>query len=738
LKGMFNNNNTEIINLKLRYNLKNKNIITEFYYHIPTKSVIIRLNHKYEPTNIIFKVDTNDWSNNGEKITKLLNSRGVDQENIKLIVLTLDDNWNTIIDINFNNGHSNSDRTYVCRDISENLTNENNDIEKSQANLLVKLFQEKSSSILFKDQFNVPHTLVNIQDHYEVLPIEGTKLKRYLSKIYYDEYERVPNSEAVKNVVQLLESKAFFEGKAITLHLRTAWSNIETKDSVYYDLTDSKNRCVKITADGWKVVDTQTEVLFRKYNHLSSQVEPMIIDNMDTMDGKILDEFMTIFNIKGEDNKLLLKCYIISLFIPDIPKPILLLHGEQGGAKSTIQELIKMLVDPSSIQTLTFPRDSNEFIQQLSHNYIVYYDNISYIQDWISDLLCRAVTGSSFSKRALWTNDDDFYYSFKRNIGINGIDIAATKADLLDRSIIIQTERIDKTDRIKIEKIWEKFDRIRPQVLGSIFNILSKVLRYKNQHGEISFPNGLNRMADWEEYAEIISRCMGNAEGEFQRVYQENIGVQVDEAIDSSPLSMAIIELMADKEEGSSLTETPTELYSKLNEIAESKSNINTSKIKSWPKSASYLSRRINGIKTNLREKGIEITLRKDEKGKRIITIFKVSSMALMSPNISESSTKQEEKIDGISNNDQVQSKVSSNENPQVRTQNPSFATMDSMDGTLHRDEKGSEKLTYQEGEHEEDIDNKYGIRLGTKSNLPIHKITKKQFDSLSERSKKD
>ena len=54
-------------------------------------------------------------------------------------------------------------------------------------------------------------------------------------------------------------------------------------------------------------------------------------------------------------------------------------------------------------------------------------------------------------------------------------------------------------------------------------------------------------MADWEEYAEIISRCMGNPDGEFQRVYQENIGVQIDEAIESSPLSQAVIELMNDE-----------------------------------------------------------------------------------------------------------------------------------------------------------------------------------------------
>jgi hypothetical protein len=84
----------------------------------------------------------------------------------------------------------------------------------------------------------------------------------------------------------------------------------------------------------------------------------------------IFDQFMNLINVKGEDNKLLLKCYIISLFYPEIPKPILMLHDEQGSAKPTLQELIRMLVDPSSILTLTFPRDLNDLVQKLSHNYI--------------------------------------------------------------------------------------------------------------------------------------------------------------------------------------------------------------------------------------------------------------------------------------------------------------------------------------------------------------------------------
>lgn len=72
------------------------------------------------------------------------------------------------------------------------------------------------------------------------------------------------------------------------------------------------------------------------------------------------DRFIRLLNIKGEDRKLLVKCYIVASFIPEFDKPILMLHGDPGAAKSTLQELIKTLVDPSSVLTFALPRDVNE------------------------------------------------------------------------------------------------------------------------------------------------------------------------------------------------------------------------------------------------------------------------------------------------------------------------------------------------------------------------------------------
>ena len=386
---------------------------------------------------------------------------------------------------------------------------------------------------------------------------------------------------------------------------------------------------------------------------------------------------MDLLNIHEEDTRLLLKCYIISLFIPGIAKPILMIHGEQGSAKTTFQELIKMLVDPSILKTLSFSKDFNVLIQILSHNYITYFDNISSIPDWISDLFCRAVTGSAFSKRQLYTDDDDIIYDFKRSIGFNGINLGASKADLLDREILIQLERIPKEKRKKLEEIWDEFDQNKPKLLGYIFDILVEVLRFKKEY-EIQFPQGYNRMADFEEYAEIISRCMGYPEGQFLRVYQYNIGLQIDEAIEASPLSAAIrIFIMEIKEwQG-----TTTQLLDELNGIAENDLKINITNNSSWVKSANQLSRRINEIKTNLREKGIIIERFKDKDSKRIIKIRMIPTVSSYRPE-TENQQQNEKLITADRFDDTHQ--VSSYKYSTIKEQKNNSERYDDRDDSLH------------------------------------------------------
>ena len=140
------------------------------------------------------------------------------------------------------------------------------------------------------------------------------------------------------------------------------------------------------------------------------------------------------------------------------------------------QEFIKLVVDPSAALTTAFPNNLAELVQILSHSYLTFFDNVSEISQLSSDQLCRAVTGSGFTKRGLYTDDEDFIYNMKRAVGYNGINVAATRADLLDRILNIQLKPIDKRQRSKLKSLYKDVERILPHLLGYIFDVIVKVL----------------------------------------------------------------------------------------------------------------------------------------------------------------------------------------------------------------------------------------------------------------------
>jgi|GEM_PF-3138508 len=205
---------------------------------------------------------------------------------------------------------------------------------KSSAELLMELAREKIDKV-FKDQTGLAYALVSIAYHREVLPIETGRFKRYLAKLFWDEYQKIVTSEPIKGVSQILQAQAEHEGETFPLNLRVA----SYMDSFYYDLTDDEWRSVKITKSHWEI-ETETPILFTRHRALP-QVEP----DRDYGDVTLMD-FVALTNIKDPTHQLLICVYIISLFIPDISHPILNLHGEKGSAKSMLFTLVKLLVDP--------------------------------------------------------------------------------------------------------------------------------------------------------------------------------------------------------------------------------------------------------------------------------------------------------------------------------------------------------------------------------------------------------
>ncbi len=194
---------------------------------------------------------------------------------------------------------------------------------------------------------------------------------------------------------------------------------------------------------------------------------------------------------------------------------------------------------------------------------------------------------------------------------MNGINLAVEKPDLLDRCLLIGLERISQ---FKEEtNFWGRFQEAKPRILGAIFDVLVKTLALVDTMPAIHNV----RLADFMRLGCAITEALGQNSQDFLDAYEHNVHRQNEEALEASPVAVAILDLL---ERESLWQGTPTELLTKFNERA-ALLKINT-KSGSWPKDSRWLWRRMQEAKTNLEANHIKIERSRDRK--RIITIQKI------------------------------------------------------------------------------------------------------------------
>jgi hypothetical protein len=391
---------------------------------------------------------------------------------------------------------------------SSSYESSSNEDENNKIDILVNLsLNPENTEKLFKDQYDRVYAGVRLGNdkHLRILPIDSIKYKRYLSKLYRENTGSCISDSLINSVITNLASEAEFNENIIPLHLRAALGSIENgakSDCIYYDMCDNQGRIIEISKDAWRIIngsDKDVPILFKRFNQ-QAQVEP---DR--TYPYNIFEKLLNLTNVKNQNHRHLLKVYIISTLIPEIDHVMLTTYGPKGSAKSFLLELIKKLVDPTKHVLLTLHRNIDQFIQQVNHNHINYYDNVKYIPYWLSDEICKAVTGVGHGKRANYTNDDDVIYEHRRCLGLNGINVALTEADALDRSILIELEDIDEDMRRKEADLWTEFEKLKPQAIAYILDIIVKAIQIKSTLNLKNLP----RMADFAEWGEAISQAMG-------------------------------------------------------------------------------------------------------------------------------------------------------------------------------------------------------------------------------------
>ena len=213
---------------------------------------------------------------------------------------------------------------------------------------------------------------------------------------------------------------------------------------------------------------------------------------------------MDRLNIDRDDLPVVLAWLVAALFA-DIPHPILGLFAEQGTGKTTAAKVLSSLVDPSPVPIRKAPKDPDSWVTAAAGSWVVTLDNLSTLPDWLSDSLCRAVTGDGDVRRKLYSDNELVTFSYRRCIIVTGIDLGAVNGDFADRLLPITLKGIDEQQRRDERDVWAGWADDHPIILGALLDLTVDVLGVLPSVAMDRRP----RMADFARVLAAVDKVLG-------------------------------------------------------------------------------------------------------------------------------------------------------------------------------------------------------------------------------------
>ncbi len=405
------------------------------------------------------------------------------------------------------------------------------------------------------------------------LPLSGKgALSKRLMLAYYKANGKPPSANALTGAMQVLAAYAE-EAERATVHLRSGRLD---GGGLAIDMGDAEGRTIVVRDGEWKVLKRAPQgVIFRRTTLTGAMTRP-------AKNGK-LDLLRDLINVSDEGWDML-RAWLVLALLPDVPVPILSLTGTQGSGKTSLGRAVVGLVDPCPIPLRTPPRVADEWHTVAAASRVIGLDNVSSIQGWFSDLLCRAVTGDGAAKRQLYTDDEIHATQFRRAIVLTSIDPGGLRGDLGERLMPIELEVITSEHRRTEEEISERLERYMPRILGGLLDLVAQVLMNPVAVEE------LPRMGDAGHVMAAVDAALdSDSVGAFRRA-QDSIAEIV---LEGDPVASAVVQLMSEQQ-GSAWVGTATELFSLLSG--------KTIERRQWPGNPRALSARLKRLTPAFRD----------------------------------------------------------------------------------------------------------------------------------------
>jgi hypothetical protein len=328
------------------------------------------------------------------------------------------------------------------------------------------------------EPFAVPQNGPNVG----ILFRESRSFRQGLMAEYRNHTQQIVPPAVMKTAIEHLAGEAAKHPK-VTLPIRVA----RHQGNVVIDMADNLGRAIVVTpGQGWRIVD-RAPVTFRRSALMAPMVAPC--------HGASLDDLRQQLLVPLEQWRVLAG-WMLFTFVTGVPRPLLVLEGCKGSGKSMLMTRIMDLIDPTALARRSEPTGIRDWQVAASAGHVYPLDNIAEIPKWFGDALCRASTGDAGITREMYSNKELSITRVQSPVVITTIGMGRLKADLRERMLRIEFQRVPGDQRQTEEKLNGAWNQFVSLGLGALLSALSDVLAALRDVNAKRLP----RMADFGSF----------------------------------------------------------------------------------------------------------------------------------------------------------------------------------------------------------------------------------------------
>ena len=402
--------------------------------------------------------------------------------------------------------------------------------KKSDTEDIIRFILERSE--IFRDSEGNSFCEILGKSGRECYRTDSLSFSEWLQKEWWDREKLTISEYQLKSVQSFLGASGRFGENQREVSHRVGF----LEEKVYIDLSDRDWRVIEIDEKGFREVSPSPVRFYRNHGDRSLPCPGS---------GGDPDLLWNYVNLK-EENRLLLLAWLLETYRSNTDFPVLELCGEQGSGKSISQNFLRELTDPNIVNLRSMPQKTDDLLVPAIHTHIVSFENVSHLSGELQDQMCVMSTGGGFSRRTLFTNSEESLFSLKRPIIINGITHLINRPDLLDRSILLELERI--RERKSRDHLGKSFLKDRSLIFSGLLELLVRVL---GELPGIEIPAEKRpRMIDFGLTGEALAKIKGHPPGFFLDLFRGNRMTGIHRSIQESGPGSSVMEWLAVNPDG--------------------------------------------------------------------------------------------------------------------------------------------------------------------------------------------